>query len=122
MFFIFRSYSKYFSIGFSNLIEIIFLCKSCRYKSIGVSKKVVIEKFYYNAERLLCGVLQSGYQQRKNKQRSIPENYPVFWLPFKKPDLLNRWVKFCNRKDWTLSKNGGICAKHFEKNYLKMGI
>ena len=72
----------------------------------------------------VCSVVfcKVGYQQRKNKQRSIPENYPVFSFPFKKPDLLNRWVKFCNRKNWTPSKNGGICAKHFEKNYLKMGI
>ena len=64
---------------------------------------------------------KSGYKKRKDKKCSIPENNSVFFFPFKKPDLLSRWTKFINRKDWVPCKNGEICSKHFENKFLKTG-
>ena len=40
---------------------------------------------------------------------------------FKKPDLLTRWIKFVNCKNWKPSKNSIICAKHFKDELIKDG-
>ena len=70
-----------------------------------------------------CSVVfcKSGYKKRKDKKWSIPENNPVFSFPFKNLDLLSRWTKFINRKDWVPGKNGEICSKHFQDKFLKPG-
>ena len=38
-----------------------------------------------------------------------------------KPDLNQRWIKFVNRKDWKPTSYSGICIKHFENKYIKIG-
>ena len=72
----------------------------------------------------VCSVMfyKAGYQKRRNQQRTFPETYIVFFFSFKKPNLLNRWVKFCNRKYRTPGKNCGICAKYFEGKFLNTGM
>jgi len=35
--------------------------------------------------------------------------------------LLEKWIQFVNRADWSPSKNSVICAKHFEEKVLHTG-
>ena len=52
----------------------------------------------------------------------IPENFPVFgFLQKKIQKSIKKWITFVNRKDWTPMQHGGICSKHFEERYLKVG-
>ena len=50
---------------------------------------------------------KSGYSSQSHKVNG-------FSFPFEKPDLLARWIKFVNRKNWKPSKNSIIFAKHFK--------
>ena len=45
-----------------------------------------------------------------------------FRFPFRKPDLLNKWVQFVNRANWSPSSNSVICSKHFDEKFLCVGI
>ena len=64
---------------------------------------------------------KTGYKKRlKNGECSL-EKSPIFKFPTKNPYLLKKWKRFLNRNDTFLLKNGGICANHFEKKYLKIG-
>jgi len=64
---------------------------------------------------------KNGYTKRKNKVEFIPEIFPVFGFPVNKAELNKKWIRFVNRKDWTVPKHSGICAKHFEEKFLKTG-
>ena len=78
-----------------------------------------------------CSVVScsTGYKKQENNIKAIPEVYPVFLLPEKKPDLYKKWLRFLNRKDseagslkkWEPTKYTGICSKHFEPKFLKIG-
>jgi len=70
-----------------------------------------------------CAVVhcKTGYTKRQNKVDVVSEKQPLFSFPVKKTELNKQWIKFVNRKDWAPSKHSGICAKHFEKKYLKVG-
>ena len=48
------------------------------------------------------------------------EPAPVFGFP-KDENLRKLWVRFINRKDWTVKKTSFICSKHFESKYVKEG-
>ena len=37
----------------------------------------------------------------------------------KEEDLMKRWIRFVNRKDWQASSSSYVCIKHFEENYYK---
>ena len=65
---------------------------------------------------------RSGYLTKKNEPPQDVMN-PVFGFPdkTKHPDQWMSWVRFVNRKDWTPGKFDGICAKHFESHYIKVG-
>ena len=65
---------------------------------------------------------RSGYLPKKNEPPQDVMN-PVFGFPdkTKHPDQWMSWVRFVNRKDWTPGKFDGICAKHFESQYIKVG-
>ena len=65
---------------------------------------------------------KTGYKKRlKNEEFDPGEKNPIFSFPSKNPDLLKKWIRFLNRNDNTLPKHGGICAKHFEDKYMKIG-
>ena len=34
---------------------------------------------------------------------------------------MKKWIRFLNINDNALPKHGGVCAKHFEERYLKIG-
>ena len=65
---------------------------------------------------------KTGNKKRENKEETIPGKHPVFGFPDSKPDLKAKWVKFVSRTSWLLTKNSGICAKHFEESFLKEGL
>ena len=70
-----------------------------------------------------CSVVncKTGYKKRKDKKDFIPEKFPVFGFPDNKPDLREKWIRFVNRREWTPGKNCGVCSKHFEAKFLKIG-
>lgn len=64
----------------------------------------------------------TGYKKRLKKGAcASTEKIPIFSFPLKKPDVLKKWIRFLNRNDNALPKHGGVCAKHFEERYLKIG-
>ena len=64
---------------------------------------------------------RTGYKKRQHKVSYIPEKFPVFCFPLKNQELNKKWITFVNRKDWTPTQYGGICSKHFEERFLKVG-
>ena len=70
-----------------------------------------------------CSVVfcKTGYKKRDAKQDSIPEKHPVFGFPKNRTGLYEKWIKFVNRIFWVPSNNSGICCKHFDAKYLKVG-
>ena len=74
---------------------------------------------------------RSGYESQKkyynrhkdNSESSVEKdsNVTIFSFPLDKPDLNQRWIKFVNRKDWKPTSYSGICIKHFENKYIKIG-
>ena len=64
---------------------------------------------------------KTGYTKRRNKIDFVPERFPIFSFPTKKTDLNKKWIKFVNRNNWVPPNHGGICAKHFESKFLKVG-
>ena len=55
-----------------------------------------------------------------NSNYKSGEQAPVFGFP-KDEDMKKLWVKFINRKDWSVTKTSFICIKHFESKYIKKG-
>ena len=45
----------------------------------------------------------------------------AFELPFKGPELLEKWIKVVNRCDWKPTKNSVICIKHFKEEFITRG-
>ena len=64
---------------------------------------------------------KTGYKKRQHKINVIPEKFPVFCFPLKNPELNRKWIRFVNRKDWALTRRSGVCSKHFEEKFLKVG-
>ena len=70
---------------------------------------------------MCCCLLQNGTQKRQHKINVIPEKFPVFRFPLKNPELNRKWITFVNRKDWAPTRRSGVCSKHFEEKFLKVG-
>ena len=75
-----------------------------------------------------CAVVgcKTNYKKRKQNVNFIPDKRPVFSFPVQKPELSElrkKWIKFVNRKDWLPDdyNYSGICAKHFEPQFLTIG-
>ena len=64
---------------------------------------------------------KTGYKKRHHKINVIPEKFPIFRIPLKNPELNRKWIKFVNRSDWALTQRFGVCSKHFEEKFLKVG-
>ena len=62
---------------------------------------------------VICGC-KSGY-------KTCDEKVSHFEFPFKRPQLLEKWVKFVNRRDWKPTKNSVICIKHFKEEFICHG-
>ena len=57
----------------------------------------------------------------KPKINVIPEKFPVFRFPLKNPELNRKRIRFENRRDWPPTRRFGVCSKHFEEEFLKVG-
>lgn len=70
---------------------------------------------------------KSGYDSEKTDV--VNDEMPhisLFHFPFKKTELLNKWVKFVNRRDWKgddwkPSSASVLCEKHFKEEYISRG-
>ena len=49
------------------------------------------------------------------------DNAPSFRFPFKRDDLMTKWIQFVNRTNWTPSSNSVICCKHFDAKFISDG-
>ena len=63
----------------------------------------------------------SGANISANEDPSSSETLASFRFPFKKEDLLRRWVSFVNRQDWTPKPTSVLCEKHFEEKLITRG-
>ena len=61
----------------------------------------------------------TGYHATQN--RPSEEKLASFHYPFSKPELLQKWIKFTNRKEWTPTASSVICEKHFHEDALSRG-
>ena len=64
---------------------------------------------------------KTGYKKRQHKINVIPEKFPVFCFPLKNPELNRKWIWLVNGRDWAPTRRSGICSKHFEEKFLKVG-
>ena len=64
---------------------------------------------------------KTGCKKRQHQIHAIPEKFPVFRFPLKNSELNRKWIRFVNRRDWAPTRRSGICSKHFEKKFLKVG-
>ena len=62
---------------------------------------------------------KTGY--KSTQDRPSKEVLASFHYPFSKPELLEKWIKFTNRRDWTPTASSVICEKHFHEDALKRG-
>ena len=62
---------------------------------------------------VVCGC-KSGY-------KTCDAKVSHFEFPFKRPQLLEKWIKFVNRRDWKPTKNSVICIKHFKEEFICHG-
>ena len=46
------------------------------------------------------------------------EKVSAFEFPFKDPELLEKWIKFVDRRDWKPNKNSVISIKHFKEEFI----
>ena len=46
-------------------------------------------------------------------------NKALFWIFVW---FLKTWIRFVNRRDLASTRRPGVCAKHFEEKFLKVGI
>ena len=47
------------------------------------------------------------------------DKVPSFRFPFKRPDLLKKWIQFVGLENWEPSPHSVICSKHFEENLIR---
>ena len=48
----------------------------------------------------------------------------MFKFPYNDPDLMEKWIQFCNRKDWSPNfdkKCDHLCSLHFEDKFIRTG-
>ena len=64
---------------------------------------------------------ETGYKKRQHKINDVPEKFAVFRFPLKNPKVNRKWIRFVNRRDWAPTRRSGICSKHFEEKFLKVG-
>ena len=59
-----------------------------------------------------------------DEDEKTEKNVAVFAFPDKEKDLerWRKWVRFVNRKDFVVTKCTRICEKHFEQQYIRIGI
>ena len=58
----------------------------------------------------------------KSGYKSESTRIPTFSFPLTKPQLLEKWIDFVNRKDWRPTKNSVICLNHFDKKLLGASV
>jgi len=58
---------------------------------------------------------KTGYDSTESK------NVSTFSFPLDNPDLIQKWIKFVNRTEWTPTKHSVLCIKHFEEMYIVRG-
>ena len=63
----------------------------------------------------------TGANVKANEDPSSRENLASFHFPIKKEDLLHRWTKFINRRDWTPKPTSVLCEKHFDETLITRG-
>ena len=61
---------------------------------------------------------KSGYDDTKGESR---EKVSTFHFPLSNPEILNDWIHFVNRKDWTPTSRSVICERHFEERFISRG-
>ena len=61
------------------------------------------------------------YKKRQHKIHYIPEKFPEFRFPLKNPELNRKWIRLANRRHWASMRRSGVCSKHFEEKFLKVG-
>ena len=64
---------------------------------------------------------KTEYKKRQHKINVISEKFPVFRFPLKNPELNRKWIGFVNRRVWAPTRRSGVCSKHFEEKFLKVG-
>jgi hypothetical protein len=67
---------------------------------------------------------KTNYKKRENGVTTISNPGTVIGFPdeAKPPDLLQEWIRFCNQKSLQITKNNGICTKHFDDEFVKDGV
>ena len=72
-----------------------------------------------------CAVVdcRTNVKKQNGKVTTIQNQDTVFQFPdpIKKPELFKKWVRFVNRQEFTVMENSGMCAKHFEDKFIKVG-
>ena len=86
---------------------------------------VLVLAFQYFKMVKSCAVVdcRTNVKKQNGKVTTILNQEVVFQFPdqTKKPELFKKWVRFVNRQDFTVTKNSGICANHFEDTLIKIG-
>ena len=44
-----------------------------------------------------------------------------FHFPHTRKDLLEKWIKFVNSRNWEPSTNSSLCEKHLREQYINRG-
>ena len=70
---------------------------------------------------MLLPIAKRDTKKRQHKIHVIPEKFPLLRFPLKNPELNRKWIGFVNRRDWAPTRRSGICFKHFEEKFLKVG-
>ena len=63
----------------------------------------------------------TGANLRVTEDSESRENFASFHFPFKNTDLLDRWTKFVNRRDWSPKPTSVLCEKHFDEALITRG-
>ena len=68
---------------------------------------------------------KTGYDSEKTEDGNVENDkiprIATFHFPFKKPELLNKWIRFVNRRDWVPTSAAVLCEKHFKEEYISRG-
>ena len=62
--------------------------------------------------------MQACYDDTKGESR---EKVATFHFPLSNPEILNDWIHFVNRKDWTPTSSSVICERHFGERFISRG-
>ena len=69
---------------------------------------------------------KTGYVSEKTADGSVENDeknhVATFHFPFRNPELLHKWVKFINRRDWIPYSTAVLCEKHFEEEYISKEV